>query len=84
VPVDLEDDFDLDEPFGGGARKEPVRGPRGGLLGRRRARPAGEPEGDTDEERDNSPSDDAFVIRPRISAKQASELAFTDDPLRRR
>ena len=52
---------------------------RGGILGRRRATPPEEPPRDEEEDRDRPGGQDAFVIRPRISAKQASEFAFNDD-----
>jgi hypothetical protein len=73
--LDLGDDLDYDEIVG---RRRPASGSRGGLLGRRRsARPPAPPEDENG--RGKPPEPEAFVIRPRISAKQASEYSFTDD-----
>ena len=73
--VEFGDDLDYDEVVG---RRRSEPGTRGGILGRRRPAPSAARKED-DNGRDKPPEQDAFVIRPRISAKQASEYSFTDD-----
>lgn len=72
--VDFDDDIDYDEVVG---RRKPESGGRGGILGRRR--PPATPPSKDENGRGKPDEPEAFVIRPRISAKQASEYSFTDD-----
>jgi len=82
APVDdlAMDELDLNEVMPPPRQPDPEPAARGGILGRRRPAPPEEPPGDDEQnDRDRPGGQDAFVIRPRISAKQASEFAFNDD-----
>ena len=78
--MEMDVGLDLNEVMPPPRAPDPEPAGRGGILGRRRPAPPEEPPGDDqDNDRDRPGGQDAFVIRPRISAKQASEFAFNDD-----